>query len=367
MRSFRYCLLLCFLGLTGIGFAQTTPFSATWNFEGDANGTSSSSLVTASVATPVNVNYFGANPFTTGFSGLGANVQNWSTTVCNNTEYVEITVQPATGATITLTSLTFYFARTAQGPQQLSVRSSVDGFSTDLITSTVATTYQVANIALSTAGFINQTGPITFRIYGCNPTNGGGLLRLDQIMIGGGVLPVDLLYFRAQVVSNRVELAWATVWERNADQFTIERSRDLWEFGALGNVSAKGTTDQTQRYTFTDPFPDGGTTYYRLKQVDFDGKMAYSKPVAVVLDDHTPALVLLGNPVEGPVIQVAARNLSGATFSLITPTGQSISLQPQSTSDGSMQLWPTQGITPGLHWLQAEQGTQRLMQRVLVR
>ncbi|MBC8155171.1 MAG: hypothetical protein H7Z72_19955, partial [Bacteroidetes bacterium] len=163
-----------------VGWSQTTAFVAEWKFEGNASGSSSTSLVTVSAATPVNVNYFGANPFTSGFSGLGANVQNWITTACDNTEYVEITVQPAGGAQITMTSLSFAFSRTAQGPQQVSVRSSADGFGSNLYVQTVTEMYQMASIPLTGPGFINQAGPVTFRIYGCNALNGGGLLKLDE-------------------------------------------------------------------------------------------------------------------------------------------------------------------------------------------
>ncbi len=365
MLLFRYFLLFSLLLLTHWSWAQTA-FSANWSFEGNANGSSSNGLVTASVATPVGVNYFGANPFTTGYAGLGANVQNWSTTVCNNTEYIQITVQPGNGAKITLTALSFAFARTPQGPQQISVRSSANGFSADLYAQTVTETYQIASVSLSGAGFIDQAGPVTFRIYGCNPTNGGGLLKLDEININGSVLPVELLYFNAQLINDRVELAWATVWERDAERFVIERSRDLLEFGILGSVSAKGTTDQTQRYAFTDLFPDGGTTYYRLKQVDYNGATAYSKPVAVIVDDHTPTLVILGNPADGKAIQVASRNLNGAVFSVFTVAGQQIPLQSQPNPDGSLTLYPAHLLPPGSYWLRA-QGSLPVVKRLIIR
>lgn len=192
-------------------------------------------------------------------------------------------------------------------------------------------------------------------------------MKLDEISINGSVLPVELLYFNAQLVNDRVELEWATAWERDAERFVIERSRDLLEFGALGSVLAKGTTDQTQRYTFTDLFPDGGTTYYRLKQVDYNGADAYSKPVAVIMDDHTPALAILGNPADGRAIQVVARNLNGADFSVFTITGQQILLLSQPNSDGSLMLQPAQSLPAGFYWLRAGLGQSSVMKRLMIR
>ena len=194
-----------------------------------------------------------------------------------------------------------------------------------------------------------------------------GALKLDEININGSVLPIELLYFRAELINNRVELAWATVWERDADRFVVERSRDLLEFGALGSIPAKGTTDQTQRYTFTDLFPDGGTMYYRLKQVDYNGATAYSKPVAIIFDDYTPALAILGNPAYGKAIQVAVRNLTNAQFSLVTATGQVMPLQGQQNSDGSVTLHSIQTIPAGSYWLWAGLGHLSVVKRLMIR
>lgn len=367
MRFSRLFLVTGFWLIARLGWSQAA-FQATWSFENTTAGNSSNPLVTANAMTTTGVNVASLSTvaYPSGQVGRAVSIQNWSTAVCNNTEYVEFRVQPTGGAPITLTSLSFYVSRSAQGPVALSVRSSADGFAADLTTLTVTETYQAVTIPLSGPGFIGQTGAISFRIYACNPASGGGTLRLDEVNLNGSVLPVDLLYFRAQVVNNRVELAWATTFERNANRFIVERSRDLREFGALGSVLANGTTDQTQRYTFTDAFPDGGTTYYRLAQVDDNGTTTYTKPVAVLLDDQTPALTLLGNPTDGAMIRVAARNLTSATFALITLTGQRIPLQPTRQADGSYQLTATQQIPTGWYLLWTEQGGWRWAERLFI-
>lgn len=238
-KAFFAGLLLWLLEILSVQ-AQVTPFTANWTFEGNDNGTTSSGLVTASSVTYTGVNPLAVNKYTTGYVNLGVNVQNWSTSVCNQTEYIQFSVQRVGTATITLTSLSFAFARSAQGPTQLTVRSSADGFGNDIYSQGVTTNYQVASIALNGAGFTNQAGPVTFRIYACNPAAGGGTIRLDEIQINANVLPVTLLSFKATPQSDRVQLAWETASERNASHFRVERSLDLGEYVSVGEVAAGG-------------------------------------------------------------------------------------------------------------------------------
>ncbi|MCC9166323.1 T9SS type A sorting domain-containing protein [Pontibacter harenae] len=94
-------------------------------------------------------------------------------------------------------------------------------------------------------------------------------------------LPVEIMYFTGVANNGQVLLQWATASEKDNDKFVIERSQDGKSYSAIGTVSGNGTTNQVQKYSFTDMSPLHGTAYYRLKQVDFDGKSAYSKVVGV--------------------------------------------------------------------------------------
>jgi hypothetical protein len=94
-------------------------------------------------------------------------------------------------------------------------------------------------------------------------------------------LPIELLYFRAAVKEQAVELSWATAQEVNNDYFSIERSADGQTFSELLQVKGAGNSQTMQQYRATDASPLGGTGYYRLKQTDKDGKFSYSKVAAI--------------------------------------------------------------------------------------
>lgn len=96
-----------------------------------------------------------------------------------------------------------------------------------------------------------------------------------------GVLPVELMYLRAISEAKVVKLEWATASESNSSRFNIERSRTGLVFETIGEVPAQGFSSQRIYYTFLDDQPAIGTSYYRLRQVDLDGKFTYSKVVTV--------------------------------------------------------------------------------------
>jgi hypothetical protein len=94
------------------------------------------------------------------------------------------------------------------------------------------------------------------------------------------VLPVTLLHFNVVLERNIPTLKWATATEQMNRGFDIERSGDSRNWDRIGFVSSSaknGSSSTRLDYTYTDNTPLNGTTYYRLKQGDFDGKYEYSQ------------------------------------------------------------------------------------------
>lgn len=94
-------------------------------------------------------------------------------------------------------------------------------------------------------------------------------------------LPVSLLYFKPTAKKDRVQLDWATATEVNNDYFVIERSADGRNFEEILRKSGYGNSSTTIAYTDIDYSPLSGISYYRLKQVDYDGKFEYFPMKAV--------------------------------------------------------------------------------------
>lgn len=112
--------------------------------------------------------------------------------------------------------------------------------------------------------------------------NGSGITTFSQLVtVNNGTasdLPVELLSFEVERTSiSQVNLTWSTATETNNKGFEIQRLfENQTNFETIGWVAGKGTTLTTSFYTTTDENGYEGKTYYRLKQIDFDGTFTYS-------------------------------------------------------------------------------------------
>lgn len=105
---------------------------------------------------------------------------------------------------------------------------------------------------------------------------------IDAISIIPNVaLPISLVKFTADKVAEKVKVQWTTATEINNDKFIIERSADGKNFEHLAELSGAGTSKELNAYEVVDASPLKGTSYYRLTQIDFDGRSESFAPVAV--------------------------------------------------------------------------------------
>lgn len=105
-------------------------------------------------------------------------------------------------------------------------------------------------------------------------------------------LPVSLLSFSADCEDNKIQLNWSTASELNNDYFAIEKSADGIYYEKIATVKGAGNSNSIIQYVAYDESPNAATlkgfepTYYRLKQVDYNGKTTYYGPVSAKCDEH---------------------------------------------------------------------------------
>lgn len=93
-------------------------------------------------------------------------------------------------------------------------------------------------------------------------------------------LPVELVNFEVVCNNNAVELSWTTASEINNDYFVVEKSFDAINFFELTAIKGNGNSNVTNHYSAYDTNPSSVITYYRLKQVDFNGDKTYHNIVS---------------------------------------------------------------------------------------
>ncbi len=88
--------------------------------------------------------------------------------------------------------------------------------------------------------------------------------------------PIIYSQFKATQTKATITLNWQTTTELNNSYFAVERSCNAVNYTAVVRVNIAATGAAVQDYVYTDKQPLAGTNYYRLKQVDKDGKFSYS-------------------------------------------------------------------------------------------
>ncbi|WP_210463880.1 Ig-like domain-containing protein [Rufibacter roseolus] len=178
-------------------------------------------------------------------------------------------------------------------------------------------------------------------------------------------LPVQLTAFSAKPSPGAVTLSWATASEKDNDFFGVERSADGKVFQALGQVRGHGTSSVAQTYAFEDRSPLAGTAYYRLRQVDTDGKEELSKVVAVkAAKEALLSLSARPNPTQGKAILVMGRPQAGpAILTLSQANGRVISRRL--LGEGQELALDLSGQAPGMYLAQVETAAGHAAVRVI--
>ncbi|MDG1477484.1 MAG: T9SS type A sorting domain-containing protein, partial [Vicingaceae bacterium] len=121
---------------------------------------------------------------------------------------------------------------------------------------------------------------LTFEFWATSVVNRAGWDALVSAVVVQCVLPVEFINFSAEPHLNHNLLAWSTATEINNDYFILERSDNGIEFERVAQIDGAGNSNDLLKYKYEHKNPSK-TEYYRLKQVDFDGKHSYSKIIVV--------------------------------------------------------------------------------------
>ncbi|HMR93346.1 MAG TPA: T9SS type A sorting domain-containing protein, partial [Chitinophagaceae bacterium] len=190
---------------------------------------------------------------------------------------------------------------------------------------------------------------------------------------GGATLAVNLKAFSVNKENEFALLKWTTAGEEKNDRFDIERSKDGLSFEKVGTVSGHGTTNDIKHYEFRDGIASAsGVLYYRLSIVDTDGKITYSKIVALRLGGLTTLnnFAVYPNPFTSNVkMQINSARESKITVRISNAAGVQVASRNFTLQQGEniVVIKDLDALAPGLHMLEiiSEDGkvTQKIMKR----
>jgi len=163
-------------------------------------------------------------------------------------------------------------------------------------------------------------------------------------------LPVVLTSFAARRQAADVRLSWATASEWHNARFEVQRSLDGQVFMTVAAVAGQGTAVQARQYTALDPDAPTAVLYYRLAQVDTDGRTTFS-PVVVLA--ATSTAVLYPNPARDRLVVPAPAGTQVRVLDLMGRVLQTVALPP--SGEVSVASLPA-----GTYLLQLSEGAQTL-------
>ena len=182
------------------------------------------------------------------------------------------------------------------------------------------------------------------------------------------VLPIELTRFDVKKGDNFTTLHWETASETNNRAFQIERSPDAQNWETLDQVAGAGNSFEQKKYDWTDRQPLDGTSYYRLRQFDFDGLTSLS-PVRKV--ERTGAVVfsVFPNPtVSSTTVKTISSTEGEALIDLVDATGRySGTVHFQLQKGENLLEMPLGGMPGGWYTLIYSAANGHFSQRIFIK
>ena len=188
---------------------------------------------------------------------------------------------------------------------------------------------------------VNSPGNYTLSVTNSNGCSNSATIALTPVNCN--LLPIELTYFRGVcTANNEINLDWETAMEKNNDYFIVERMKEgETDFSTLIKIKGAGNSNSHRNYKCIDKRSNSeekNTIYYRLKQIDSDGRFHYSNLVAVGNCSDNALPVIYPNPSEG---KIYVKNISLAdnySVEIFDGLGQKIIINAVSSDNFEMDL-----------------------------
>lgn len=166
------------------------------------------------------------------------------------------------------------------------------------------------------------------------------------------ILPVSFTSFSVKADGCKALLEWQTGSEQNNSHFVVERSTNGNDFTAIGRVGAAGNSNSLNTYRFTDGAPAGGINYYRITQVDFDGKRSSTgiKAIRIQCDGNAVTIKAYPNPATSQINIQSGKAV--AQVNVVASNGTTVMKYVPSQNQGGTFSLNIQQVQKGIYLLQ---------------
>jgi hypothetical protein len=203
--------------------------------------------------------------------------------------------------------------------------------------------------------------------YFCAEASGLGGAIFDNL----NLLPVEISRFGAERSGEKeTRIFWTTLSERNNAGFEVQKSRDGINFTTFSAIFGEGGESFTTRnYEVFDQEPHYGANYYRLKQIDKDGTVTFSKIVVVYFKDINMAngATLFPNPTSQNHLYLrverAEAPVSVVCFDL---AGRPMDAAIEKSNDNEYRIQFRQQLPQGMYLFKIKVGADEYLEKVVI-
>jgi hypothetical protein len=365
-----------FLILTIVIFASSKMSAqvASWSFNNVLTGTGSANSIAGNASLGSTIAAGGAFNGGTVYYGEGS----WPSGGIDLNAYLEFSITPTAGHTLTISGLSMQIRRSTTGssgagPNTWSLRSSLDGYATDISSGVLSTNSSPATVVSLGIAFMNIPSKIIFRLYGYNATvSSGGLSRFvydDIVANGSTVLPVVMDYFNVKAVNQQSVISWKLGGEGNLNSMLIERAASDNDFQIIKQYNA-GESNEQKSFEYTDQLNNPSGNYaYRIEMISTDGQSSYSAVDMVSYSDHSNFQLQAINTGNSNAVsfRVNVEKPGNYIFSLLNCSGNKMDVKSIQLTAGSQVLtMDNKPLKAGIYILIGENGNQKISTKLMV-
>ncbi len=203
--------------------------------------------------------------------------------------------------------------------------------------------------------------------YFCAEASGLGGAIFDNL----NLLPVEISRFGAERSGEKeTRIFWTTLSERNNAGFEVQKSRDGINFTTFSAIFGEsGDSFTTRNYEVFDQEPHYGANYYRLKQIDKDGTVTFSKIVVVYFKDINMAngATLFPNPTSQNHLYLRVERadapVSVVCFDL---AGRPMDAAMEKSNANEYRIQFRQQLPQGMYLFKIKVGTDEYLEKVVI-
>lgn len=244
--------------------------------------------------------------------------------------------------------------------------------------------FRAVGMATDRSGYFKNSGFVTERIkrniapgfvVGSNDevNKTGDTYHYLQINSNFQVLAVQWLSFEVKALTSKNSLVWETAREVNNNYFSIESSWDGVTYKRIGKISGKGNSNSISQYQFDDNAIVTGVTFYRIRQVDLNGKVSYSSVRKLVRTNiqseastQNNNFKIFPNPFAGNNVFIDYE-IKQAQIEIVVLNSSGVKMHVLNLKKGENKLKLPDNLSPGNYLLVGRDGGKQLFSKKILK